>query len=87
MRDTTLDTFRTEADRDDGERDAAGEAVTDAVSNGDTDGNGDTTTAAEPAVSTADWTPGGAPCEACSGVVEWRWRDAGRLVCEECKEW
>lgn len=40
-----------------------------------------------PAESTMDWTPGGAPCEACGGSVERRWRDDGRLVCRDCKAW
>lgn len=41
----------------------------------------------EPAVSTYDWTPTGADCEACGGAVEKRWRDDGRLVCADCKAW
>lgn len=41
----------------------------------------------EPAVSTYDWTPTGADCEACGTAVERRWRDDGRLVCADCKAW
>ena len=41
----------------------------------------------EPAVSTYDWTPTGADCEACGTTVEKRWRDDGRLVCPDCKAW
>jgi hypothetical protein len=41
----------------------------------------------EPAVSTYDWTPPGADCEACGAAVERRWRDDGRLVCTDCKAW
>ena len=41
----------------------------------------------EPAVSTYDWTPTGADCEACGAAVERRWRDDGRLVCADCKAW
>ena len=43
--------------------------------------------AVEPAVSTYDWTPIGADCEACGTAVERRWRDDGRLVCADCKAW
>ncbi|MFC6836714.1 DUF7573 domain-containing protein [Halomarina ordinaria] len=40
-----------------------------------------------PAVSTMDWTSGGAPCAACGTHVERRWRDGDGLVCADCKEW
>ncbi|MFC5970855.1 hypothetical protein ACFPYI_05865 [Halomarina salina] len=40
-----------------------------------------------PAESTMDWTPGGAACGACESTVERRWRDDGRLVCIDCKNW
>ncbi|WP_254537064.1 DUF7573 domain-containing protein [Halomarina litorea] len=40
-----------------------------------------------PARSTMDWTPGGAPCEACGASADRRWRDGDRLVCADCKEW
>ena len=43
--------------------------------------------AVEPAVSTYDWTPTGADCEACGAAVERRWRADGRLVCADCKAW
>lgn len=42
---------------------------------------------ADAGLSTFDWSPGGAPCAACGDRVERRWRDDGRLVCEECKAW
>lgn len=45
------------------------------------------TDSVEPAVSTYDWTPTGADCEACGAAVERRWRDDGRLVCADCKAW
>lgn len=41
----------------------------------------------EPAVSTYDWTPTGADCQACGAAVERRWRDDGQLVCADCKAW
>ncbi|WP_411714840.1 hypothetical protein [Natronomonas sp.] len=41
----------------------------------------------EPAVSTHEWTPTGAECDACGAVVERRWRDDGERVCESCKVW
>lgn len=85
MRDPTLDAFLPEDDADTGVGEAADEADTEA--DADVDGDSGITPAVEPAVSTADWTPGGAACGACGTVVEWRWRDVGRLVCEECKEW
>lgn len=40
-----------------------------------------------PAESTMSWSPDGAACESCGDVVERRWRDDGRLVCLDCKEW
>lgn len=40
-----------------------------------------------PAESTMDWTPDGAACAACGATVERRWRDDGRLVCLDCKQW
>jgi hypothetical protein len=43
--------------------------------------------AAEPAVSTYDWTPDGADCADCGATVERRWRDDGELVCTDCKTW
>lgn len=85
MRDTTLDAFLAEGDADAGVVEAADGADTEADADVDTDSG--TSSAVEPAVSTADWTPSGAVCGACGGVVEWRWRDTGRLVCEDCKEW
>jgi hypothetical protein len=56
----------------------------DAADGGPDDGG---TGAVEPAVSTYDWTPSGADCEACGAAVERRWRDDGRLVCGDCKPW
>lgn len=40
-----------------------------------------------PAESTMDWTPDGAACASCGATVERRWRDDGRLVCLDCKQW
>ncbi|WP_435180364.1 DUF7573 domain-containing protein [Halorussus sp. AFM4] len=49
------------------------------------------TEAAEPAVSTFGWSPGGGECAACGASVERRWRADGErggdLVCADCKEW
>jgi hypothetical protein len=41
----------------------------------------------EPAVSTYSWSPSGAPCEACGGAAERRWRDGEQFVCPDCKDW
>jgi hypothetical protein len=47
--------------------------------------------AVEPALSTYDWTPGGADCGRCGETVEKRWRDGDgtgeAMVCADCKEW
>lgn len=40
----------------------------------------------DPAASTAVWTPGGT-CGECGEAAERRWRQAGTLVCDECKRW
>jgi hypothetical protein len=53
---------------------------------GATDDDGRSLTV-RPAESTMGWTPGGAVCAACGRSVERRWRDDGRLVCPDCKEW
>lgn len=41
----------------------------------------------EPAVSTYDFSPEGAPCAGCGESVEKRWRSEAGLVCPDCKEW
>lgn len=41
----------------------------------------------EPARSTYAWSPGGAECAACGATVTERWRDDGRQVCADCKDW
>lgn len=41
----------------------------------------------EPAQSTYDFSPEGAPCAACGASVEKRWRAEAGLVCPDCKEW
>ncbi|PSP84779.1 hypothetical protein BRC83_04890 [Halobacteriales archaeon QS_1_68_17] len=67
----------------------AGVEVGDGDSPGDTAGgsrDGDEQ-AAEPAVSTYRWTPGGGACGECGATVERRWRNGGNLVCADCKEW
>lgn len=51
------------------------------------DGTGGPSLTVRPATSTMDWTPDGAACESCGTAVERRWRDDGRLVCPECKQW
>lgn len=43
--------------------------------------------AVDPAVSTCDFAPDGAPCAACGEAVERQWRDDRGLVCPDCKEW
>lgn len=54
---------------------------------GDGDGVDDGEGAVEPAVSTYDFAPEGAPCAACGVSVERRWRAEAGLVCPDCKEW
>jgi hypothetical protein len=51
------------------------------------DGTGGPSLTVRPATSTMDWTPGGATCASCGATVERRWRDDGRLVCLDCKQW
>jgi len=41
----------------------------------------------EPATTTYSWSGDSGSCEACGDAVERRWRDDGRLVCDDCKEW
>lgn len=41
----------------------------------------------DPAVSTSDYRPDGAACDACGASVRRRWRDDGALVCADCKDW
>ena len=53
----------------------------------DADVGTDPSLTVRPAESTMDWTPGGAACASCDRSVERRWRDDGRLVCDDCKEW
>lgn len=65
-------------DADDGP-DAADEAGDASDAAGDAD--------PEPAVSTCDFAPDGAPCAACGETVERRWRDDRGLVCPDCKAW
>lgn len=43
--------------------------------------------AVAPATPTYRWSPDGAACDECGDTVEKRWRDGGRFVCIECKEW
>jgi len=73
-----------ETDHDGGpaETDRKPEAAGEPGADGEADGE-----AVEPAVSTYDWTPGGADCEGCGAVVERRWRDDDGLVCGDCKAW
>jgi hypothetical protein len=95
--DRSLDEFAEETGEEGGAdaepSDAGGEpADTDAEGTPDADGDGATadegrSLTVRPAESTMDWTPGGASCAACGRSVERRWRDDGRLVCPDCKEW
>jgi hypothetical protein len=101
MRDRSLDEFASGAETaaDDPEEDPeAGEPAADgeAGSVGDAESEPDTaedspTAGVEPALSTYEWTPGGADCGRCGETVEKRWRDGDgtgeALVCAECKEW
>lgn len=41
----------------------------------------------EPMAETFTWSAAGGSCASCGERVETRWRDAGTLVCENCKEW
>lgn len=91
--DASLDDFLAEsADSDDAadgdgvEAEDADEAPESAGPDGVPDSDPDPE-AVEPAASTYDWAPDGAPCDACGALVEARWRDGGALVCAECKEW
>ncbi|PSQ53352.1 hypothetical protein BRD20_04030 [Halobacteriales archaeon SW_8_65_20] len=36
---------------------------------------------------TTQFSPDGAPCEACGDAVTRRWHDDGGFVCADCKEW
>ena len=98
MRETSLDDFIGGGDEDEVEEpesdapEAAESAVDEpeaaAVDDADLDSEpGPDSDQVEPAVSTYDWTPTGADCEACGTAVERRWRDDGRLVCADCKAW
>jgi len=40
-----------------------------------------------PAETTAAWSPAGGACEECGASAIWRWREAGALVCQDCKSW
>lgn len=87
MRDTTLDAFVPEDEGDTRPDDAATAGNTDGESDVAGDGDGGTNVAGEEGGSAYSWTPDAAPCEACSAVIEGRWRDAGRWVCADCKQW
>jgi hypothetical protein len=78
---------------------AAGEAPVD-DDGADAEGDGDTGTtpeadgepplapdAVDPATTTYEHSPGGAPCAACGVTVTERWQDAPGMVCPDCKEW
>jgi hypothetical protein len=94
MRETSLEDFL------DGSKAAgesiAGEAPEDA-SNERADPSGETAEGSERdteneghsdlATATYAWTPERANCAACGTAVERRWRDDGRLVCADCKNW
>lgn len=87
MREPTLDAFVPEDDGDTGSDDAAtaedtagDSAVAGAVDAG-------TNLAGDAVGSVYSWISDGAPCEACGAVIEGRWRDAGRWVCADCKQW
>lgn len=76
-----------DAPKDDGDTttvpDAAKEASEDAESEtaaSDDDG-------VEPAVTTYQWTPSGAPCAVCGEQSTRRWQSEEGLVCPTCKEW
>lgn len=66
-------------ERGDGETDEGDDRGTD-----ERNGNDDER---PPALSTAEWTGGGAPCDDCGTTVRRRWRDGERLVCPDCKSW
>lgn len=80
MEELTLDAFVDEAAG--GPADGVGGEVA-----GDADGE----VGAEPADTALEtaysWTPDGAGCAACGGIVGGPWRDAGRWVCGECVAW
>lgn len=77
-RDASLDDFRGN-DESSAAPETAGEADESGAERNATTGDG--------GLSTFDWSPDGAPCAACGDRVERRWRDDGRLVCEQCKTW
>jgi hypothetical protein len=88
MRDRSLDEFASgaEAAADEPEEDPEADDETESV-----DGEDSPSVGVEPALSTYDWTPGGADCNRCGETVEKRWRDGDgtgeALVCADCKEW
>jgi hypothetical protein len=94
MRDRSLDEFASGAETATDEREeepGADEPEADGETESVDDGEDSPTAGVEPALSTYDWTPGGAACGRCSETVEKRWRDGDgtgeALVCADCKEW
>ncbi|MWG36643.1 DUF7573 domain-containing protein [Halomarina oriensis] len=63
------------------------DAAADAGETDPTDDGEEPSLTVRAAESTMDWTPDGAACAACEATVERRWRDDGRLVCLDCKQW
>ena len=87
MRETSLEDFLDGSETD--AESTASEAPADA-SEGTAEGSDAAASgkgATEPAAATYAWTPDGANCAACGTAVERRWRDEGRLVCADCKDW
>ncbi len=92
MDDASLDDFLSDGDESeagDGDPDPAAPSPDTAPEDeGDeTDAPAVDTTDVEPAVSTYAWRSDATACAACGEQVERRWRDDGRLVCADCKDW
>lgn len=87
MRETSLEDFLDGSETE--EEPTASEAAEDASAETAEKSERDTERdePAETAATTYAWTPEGANCAACGTAVECRWRDDGRLVCADCKDW
>ena len=88
MEDTSLDEFLETAGEDEAVSDEGdgGAAASDETNLADCDGD-EPVVDAEPATTTAQWSPAGSECEQCETTVNRLWVDDGTAVCRSCKDW
>ena len=88
MRETSLDDFLDGSDDEQSEGTPSGDDRPEATEDDEPEASAPTAVEpVDPATAIYSWTPRGEDCADCGATVKSRWRDGGRSVCGDCKNW